>query len=95
MDKADMRATERCIYAHLLMEHFYAIDDALANCRRVNGQEQYDELFPHWDDLADAFRQSVWKLLKDDEPVLAQMWDRAVYAEFYREKEKEVSNECM
>ena len=92
MDKADMKATERCIYAHLLMEHYYAIDEALSHCRRVNGQEKFDELFPHWDDLSDAFKQSIWKLLKDDEPVLAQMWDRAVYAEYYKTKEAKYEN---
>lgn len=92
MDKADMKATERCIYAHLLMEHYYAIDEALSHCRRANGQEKFDELFPHWDDLSDAFKQSVWKLLKDDEPVLAQMWDRAVYAEYYKTKEAKYEN---
>ena len=54
-----MKATERCIYAHLLMEHYYAIDEALSHCRRANGQEKFDELFPHWDDLSDAFKQSV------------------------------------
>ena len=92
MDK-DMKATERCIYAHLLMEHFYAIDEAIGRYRRANGRERFRELFPHWNELMDAFRMSVWKLLKDDEPVLAQMWDRAVYQDYYREKEREVSNE--
>ena len=93
MDKADMKATERCIYAHLLMGHFYAIDQALGHCRKANGREHFEKLFPHWNELMDAFRMSVWKLLKDDEPVLAQMWDRAVYQDYYREKEREVSNE--
>ena len=31
---------------------------------------------------------SVWKLLKDKEPVLARMWDRSVYPDILLETRK-------
>ena len=87
MSDKDMKVTERLAYAHLLMEHFYAIDEAITLCRKVNGDEKFSELFPRWNDLVEQMKLTIYDLLKDCEPTLSEICERAMYADFFIKKE--------
>lgn len=88
--KSSKKVLERYMYAYMLLEHFYALDAEMSNYIKVNGREQFDTLFPDWDELADNFIQSIWKLLKEVDPTLANIWDRTAYSRLYG---KEVCDE--
>lgn len=79
MDK-EREELERLAYAHMLMEHFYAIEQELSKFKSINGIRKFEAFFPFWNEFSDGFKQSVYKLVKPVDPVLADVWDRSVYA---------------
>lgn len=86
MDKG--RTDIECLaYAKLLMEHFYSLEKELSSFRSVNGTSRLNELLPEWNELSNNFELSIYKLLSQANPVLAQAWDRSAYAEVYMRRE--------
>lgn len=86
----ERKELECLMYAHMLLEHFYALETEMSAFRSVNGQKRFKELFPDWNELTNYFEVSIYKLLSQADPVLARIWDRSAYADVYMRR---VSNE--